>query len=69
MFGAQWLLSGIQNSGLEPDETTYRSMIEGWGRVGNYKEAEWYFKELKRLGFNPNSSNLYTNKFASSAWG
>ncbi|KAJ6870050.1 hypothetical protein NC652_035835 [Populus alba x Populus x berolinensis] len=27
----------IQNSGLEPDETTYRSMIEGWGRVGNYK--------------------------------
>ncbi|KAL3568738.1 hypothetical protein D5086_028628 [Populus alba] len=30
----------IQNSGLEPDETTYRSMIEGWGRVGNYKEAE-----------------------------
>jgi pentatricopeptide repeat protein len=44
-------------------------MIEGWGRVGNYKEAEWYYKELKRLGFKPNSSNLYTNKFASSAWG
>ncbi|KAJ6967572.1 hypothetical protein NC653_035707 [Populus alba x Populus x berolinensis] len=37
MFGVQWLFSGIQNSGLEPDETTYRSMIEGWGRVGNYK--------------------------------
>ncbi|KAH8486107.1 hypothetical protein H0E87_027543 [Populus deltoides] len=40
MFGAQWLFLGIQNTGLEPDETTYRSMIEGWGRVGNYKHGD-----------------------------
>ncbi|KAJ8752359.1 hypothetical protein K2173_003995 [Erythroxylum novogranatense] len=33
-------------------------MVEGWGRAGNYKEAKWYYEELKRLGFKPNSSNL-----------
>ncbi|KAM1478420.1 hypothetical protein ACFX2I_025847 [Malus domestica] len=48
------------NAGLEPDETTYCSMIEGWGRADNYKKAERYYKELKRLGYKPNSSNLYT---------
>ncbi|XP_061365118.1 pentatricopeptide repeat-containing protein At4g30825, chloroplastic [Gastrolobium bilobum] len=46
--------------GLYPDETTYRSMIEGWGRADNYEQARWYYKELKRLGYKPNSSNLYT---------
>ncbi|KAG6744488.1 hypothetical protein POTOM_051120 [Populus tomentosa] len=47
MFGVQWLFSGIQNSGLEPDETTYRSMIEGWGRVGNYKRQNEFIAYVK----------------------
>ncbi|RHN66764.1 putative pentatricopeptide [Medicago truncatula] len=33
---------------IEPDETSYRSMIEGWGRAGNYEKARWYYEELKR---------------------
>lgn len=45
---------------IEPDETSYRSMIEGWGRAGNYEKARWYYEELKRLGFKPSSSNLFT---------
>lgn len=60
MDAAQRVFLSIQEVGLEPDETTYRSMIEGWGRADNYKEADWYFKELKRSGYKPNSSNLYT---------
>ncbi|XP_057430145.1 pentatricopeptide repeat-containing protein At4g30825, chloroplastic [Lotus japonicus] len=46
--------------GLDPDETTYRSMVEGWGRAGNYEQARWHYKELRRLGYKPSSSNLYT---------
>lgn len=45
---------------IEPDETSYRSMIEGWGRADNYEKARWYYEELKRLGYKPSSSNLYT---------
>ncbi|XP_027369099.1 pentatricopeptide repeat-containing protein At4g30825, chloroplastic [Abrus precatorius] len=61
MDAAQRLFLRMQRSvELDPDETTYRSMIEGWGRADNYKYATWYYKELKRLGYKPNSSNLYT---------
>ncbi|KAJ1410328.1 Tetratricopeptide-like helical domain superfamily [Sesbania bispinosa] len=64
MDAAQKLFLRMQHSvGVDPDETTYRSMIEGWGRADNYeqaKQARWYYKELKRLGYKPNSSNLFT---------
>ncbi|CAJ1975519.1 unnamed protein product [Sphenostylis stenocarpa] len=49
-----------QSLQLDPDETTYRSMIEGWGRADNYAYANRYYKELKLLGYKPNSSNLFT---------
>ncbi|KAG4392483.1 hypothetical protein AAZX31_04G142200 [Glycine max] len=45
---------------VDPDETTYRSMIEGWGRADNYEYATRYYKELKQMGFKPSSSNLFT---------
>ncbi|KAK7395548.1 hypothetical protein VNO78_16110 [Psophocarpus tetragonolobus] len=61
MDAAQRLFMRMQRSlELDPDETTYRSMIEGWGRADNYEYATRYYKELKRLGYNPNSSNLFT---------
>ncbi|KAK7327772.1 hypothetical protein VNO77_21863 [Canavalia gladiata] len=61
MDAAQRLFLRMQGSvELDNDETTYRSMIEGWGRADNYEHAMWYYKELKRLGYRPNSSNLYT---------
>ncbi|KAK7320148.1 hypothetical protein RJT34_04882 [Clitoria ternatea] len=61
MDAAQRLFLRMQRSEeLEPDETTYRSMIEGWGRADSFKYATWYYKELKRLGYKPNSSNLFT---------
>ncbi|KAK6937846.1 Pentatricopeptide repeat [Dillenia turbinata] len=50
----------LQNAGSEPDETTYRSMIEGCSQADNYPNVVWYYWELERLNFKPNSSNLYT---------
>lgn len=61
MDAAQRLFVRMQrNLELDPDETTYRSMIEGWGRADNYEYATRYYKELKRFGYKPNSSNLFT---------
>ncbi|XAR66725.1 hypothetical protein NMG60_11013045 [Bertholletia excelsa] len=60
MEAAQHLFQNLKAIHIEPDEATYRSMIEGWGRADNYREAKWYYKELKGAGFKPNSSNLYT---------
>ncbi|KAM2638608.1 hypothetical protein TB1_025256 [Malus domestica] len=64
MDAANHLFLSIKNAGLEPDETTYRSMTEGWGRADNYKETERYYKELKRLGYKP---PVHANKLASQA--
>ena len=65
-----WVWEGVQYRsgkafiskfvGLGPDETTYRSIVEGFGRTDNYKEALWYYEKLKNVGFKPNSSNFYT---------
>lgn len=60
MESAERVFVSFGGFGLEPDETSYRSMIEGWGRAGNYGKAVWYYEELKRLGYKPSSSNLYT---------
>ncbi|KAL2322145.1 hypothetical protein Fmac_026524 [Flemingia macrophylla] len=61
MDAAQRLFTTIQQSfDLDPDETTYRSMIEGWGRAHNYEYAIGYYKKLKQLGYRPSSSNLFT---------
>ena len=60
MEDAHRLFHNLKTLQIEPDEATYRYMIEGWGRANNYQEAQWYYKELKRVGFEPNSSNLYT---------
>lgn len=57
MDAAQRLFLTMQ---LEPDETTYRSMIEGWGRADSYEYTTGYYKELRRLGYKPSSSNLFT---------
>lgn len=35
-------------------------MIEGWGRVNHYDRALFYYGQLKKLGYKPNSSNLFT---------
>ncbi|XP_031489324.1 pentatricopeptide repeat-containing protein At4g30825, chloroplastic [Nymphaea colorata] len=58
--GAQRVFHAIEKVKLVADETTYRSMVEGCGRAGKYEEALWFYKELKRLGFQPNASNFYT---------
>ncbi|XP_068648344.1 pentatricopeptide repeat-containing protein At4g30825, chloroplastic [Aristolochia californica] len=58
--GMRRVFQCLFSMGLEPDETTYRSMIEGFGRMDSYKEALWYYKELKRSGYVPISSNFYT---------
>lgn len=61
MDAAQRLFVRMQRSlVLDPDETSYRSMIEGWGRADNHEYATGYYKELKRLGYKPSSSNLFT---------
>ncbi|CAN4084374.1 unnamed protein product [Withania somnifera] len=63
LLDAEQVLASMKQAGfspMEPDKTTYRSMIEGWGRADNYEEARRYYVELKRLGLKPNTSNLYT---------
>ncbi|GAB4838145.1 hypothetical protein Ancab_027674 [Ancistrocladus abbreviatus] len=60
MDAAEGVFQNLQDVGLRPDETTYRSMIEGWGRAGNYGKVKLYYEGLKASGFKPNSSNLFT---------